>query len=137
MQSSMIDASTIPLLEQVIRFSEARHSVLAGNIANLDTPNYRSRDLSVETFQKRLRELIEAQENQTISRSPGYIVDEPDAAMQRVRDSMKTILFHDGSDVGIEQQVLELSKNQFMHTLAISIMSSQFRLIESAISERA
>jgi len=137
MQSSMIDASTIPLLEQVIRFSEARHSVLAGNIANLDTPNYRSRDLSVETFQKRLRELIEAQENQTISRSPGYIVDEPDRAMQRVHDSIKTILFHDGSDVGIEQQVLELSKNQFMHTLAISIMSSQFRLIESAISERA
>ena len=132
----MLNASTIPLLEQVISFSEARHSVLAGNIANLDTPNYRSRDLSVETFQKRLRELIEAQEKSPTYRSPGKIVDEPNAAMKRVRDSMKTILFHDESDVGIEQQVLELSKNKFMHTLAISIMSSQFRLIESAISER-
>ena len=137
MQSSMIDASTIPLLEQVVSFSEARHAVLAGNIANMDTPGYRSRDLSVETFRERLKELIEAQENPAASQSPGLIIDEPDAAMQRVRDSMKTILFHDDSDVGLEQQVTELSKNQFMHNLAITIMSSQFRLIESAISERA
>ena len=33
-------------------FTEARHSVLAGNVANLDTPGYKTRDLSVETFQK-------------------------------------------------------------------------------------
>lgn len=137
MQSSMIDASTIPLLEQVVGFSEARHAVLAGNIANMDTPGYRSRDLSVDTFRERLKELIKAQEDPTTSRSPGNIMDEPDAAMKRVRDSMKTILFHDDSDVGLEQQVTQLSKNQFMHNLAISIMGSQFRLIESAISERA
>jgi flagellar basal-body rod protein FlgB len=56
--------------------------------------------------------------------------------MRYVRDSLKSILYHDDSNVGMEQQVLEISKNHFMHNLAISIMSSQFRMLESAISER-
>ena len=40
-----------PVLEQVVNFTEARHGVLAGNIANLDTPGYKTRDLSPELFQ--------------------------------------------------------------------------------------
>ena len=56
--------------------------------------------------------------------------------MQRVRDSLTGILHHDDSNVGIEQQVLEISKNQFLHNVAISIMGSQFRLLQAAIAER-
>ena len=49
---------------------------------------------------------------------------------------MKSIQLLDGSDVGIEQQVTEVAKNQFLHNLSVSIMSSQFRLLQAAISER-
>jgi flagellar basal-body rod protein FlgB len=68
--------------------------------------------------------------------SSGVLRADPDAAMRRVRESMKSILFHDDSNVGIEQQVLEISKNHFMHNTAISVMSSQFRMLQAAISER-
>ena len=56
--------------------------------------------------------------------------------MREVRDALKSIQFLDGSDVGIEQQVTEVAKNQFLHNLSVSIMSSQFRLLQTAISER-
>ena len=59
MLSSLFQSSTIPVLEQVVNFTEARHGVLAGNIANLDTPGYRTRDLSPALFQERLKEAIE------------------------------------------------------------------------------
>ena len=59
MFSSLFDGSTIPMLEQVVQFTEARHGVLAGNIANMDTPGYRTRDLSPELFQSRLQEALE------------------------------------------------------------------------------
>ncbi len=49
---------------------------------------------------------------------------------------METIQFLDDSNVGIEQQVTEIAKNQFLHNMAISIMNSQFRLLQVAISER-
>jgi flagellar basal-body rod protein FlgB len=131
----MFAATTIPVLEQVARFTEARHQVLAGNVANLDTPGYRVRDLSVETFQERLREALEVRDasHEPMSLGTG---EGPDEAMRRVNESLTSILYHDDSNVGMEQQVLEISKNQFMHNVAISIMSSQFRLLQAAIAER-
>ena len=143
MNNGLFQSSVIPVLEQVASFAEARHGLLAGNVANLDTPGYRVRDLSVETFQERLREAIETRETARASGhdspgllAPGAVTDSHDEAMRRVKDSMTSILYHDDSNVGMEQQVLELSKNNFLHNLAVSVMSSQFRLLQSAIREQ-
>ena len=136
MISSVINNTNIPVLEQVVNFAQARHQVLAGNIANLDTPGYRIRDLSVDTFQERLKEAIEARRQDTTAVTPGVVTNDPDDALHRVKDSMKSILFHDGSDVGLEQQVTEITKNQMMHNMAIAIMTSQFRMLQTVISER-
>ena len=55
----MFQSTTIPVLQEVVSFSQARHAVLAGNIANIDTPGYQARDLSVEDFQARLKQAID------------------------------------------------------------------------------
>jgi len=135
MMNAIFNSSAIPVLQEVIDFTETRHSILAGNIANLDTPGYRIRDLSVETFQDRLKEAIETQKNPDPPKSLG-MPSKPDTELRQVRDSLRHILFHDGSDVGLEHQVTEISKNQGMHNTAIAIMSSQFRLLQTAITER-
>ena len=62
---------------------------------------------------------------------------EADDALRKVKEASRSILYHDDSDIGLEQQVLELSKNQFEHNMAIAIMNSQFRLLQAAITERA
>jgi flagellar basal-body rod protein FlgB len=148
MLSSLFQSSSLPVLEQVVNFTEARHGVLAGNIANLDTPGYKTRDLSPELFQQRLKEAIETK-NQPISptmlgdvadMSPNYAAERHEdkqlAAFGKVKDSMKSILRHDGDDVSMEKQVNEMMKNQQQHNLAIGIMSAQFRLLRAAITER-
>ena len=148
MLSSLFQSSSLPVLENVVNFTEARHGVLAGNIANLDTPGYKTRDLSPEMFQQRLREAIETK-NQPISpTSLGDVADlsptdnfeqqaiKQQVAFGKVKDSMKSILRHDGDDVSMEKQVNEMMKNQQQHNLAIGIMSAQFRLLRAAITER-
>ena len=45
MLSGLFQATTIPVLEQMVSFAQARHIVLAGNIANMDTPGYQAHDL--------------------------------------------------------------------------------------------
>lgn len=52
-------ATTIGALEQTLSFTERRHELLAGNIANMSTPDYRSRDLDVSEFQSSLAESIQ------------------------------------------------------------------------------
>lgn len=143
MLPTMFDSTTLPVLEQVVNFTQARHGVLAGNIANLDTPGYKTRDISPDVFQSRLKEAIDARRQASVS--PTYQINAElvgqdglsgHDGMDKVRESIKTILFHDNSDVGIEQQVAEITKNHALHNLALSLMTAQFRLLRAAISER-
>ncbi|TWT39409.1 flagellar basal body rod protein FlgB [Blastopirellula retiformator] len=136
MSGSIFNASTIPVLEQVLNFSQSRHNLLAGNIANLDTPGYKVRDLNLNQFQSKLREAIEEKNKPNEPLSPGLIATRDSDPMRSVKESIPGILFHDESNVGIEQQVMEMTKNQIMHNMAISLMEQQMRLLQTAISER-
>jgi flagellar basal-body rod protein FlgB len=146
MLSSMFQSSTIPVLEQVLHFTEARHGVLAGNIANVDTPGYKTRDLSPELFQERLKEAVETVQQPISPTYQSYNGKTFGAAerganrheaIRNVAGSMKSILRHDLGDVSLEKQINEIVKNQQEHNLAASIMSAQFRLLRAAITERA
>ena len=47
----LLDQGNAPLLEQMLRFTAARHRLIAENVVNVDTPDYRQKDLSPEKFQ--------------------------------------------------------------------------------------
>ena len=106
--------------------------MLAGNIANFDVPGYKTRDLSPEMFQERLKEAVESRGNKYIVTGEGESFD----SFRDVKDTFRSILYHDQGDVSLEKQVAEITKNQAMHNMALTILNSQFRLLESAISER-
>ena len=147
MSSMLFDSSTLPLLEQVVNFTQARHGVLAGNIANLDTPGYRTRDLSPEMFQERLKEAIEERHKLAASARTPYPYsaaslqpsssNSPEDPLAAVKDTMQGILRHDDNNTSLEEQVSEIAKNQSQHNLALSLMTAQFRLLRAAITERA
>lgn len=137
MSSSLFQSSTIPLLAQVVDFAQSRHEVLAGNIANYQTPGYRTRDLSLDVFQAKLRDAIDARDSRGESlgaASPSRLGDNRPFA--KVKESLNSILYHDDTNVSLERQVVEVIKNQGMHNMALTIMRSQFRLLQVAISER-
>lgn len=143
MLSNMFNSSSLPVLEQVVNFTEARHGVLAGNIANIDTPGYKSRDLSVDTFQTRLKEAVAARHH--AAESPTYAINAELAGMPtgtgsenwgQVHEVADDILFHDDHNVSLEKQVTEITKNQTQHNLALTIMNAQFRLLRAAVTER-
>ena len=132
----MFDSTTIPILEQVARFTETRQQLLASNVANLGVPGYRVRDLSIDGFQKALRGAIEARRRQHEPITSELTKLDTNDPLREVRDSIKGILYHDNSDVAMEQQVTEITKNQMMHNLALNIMRHQMRMLETAIGER-
>lgn len=140
----LFNSTAIPALQQTLVFTEKRHELLASNIANLDTPDYRARDLPVDRFQDALAESIE----QSKRPSPGHMSGSQGSdlfsnAVQRddiasgPRDSMEPIVLHDGSDVSMERQVTEIAKNQGLHNLAVATMRNQFAMLRAAITERA
>ncbi|MEM1224804.1 MAG: flagellar biosynthesis protein FlgB [Planctomycetota bacterium] len=183
-----LQATTIDALEKTLAFTERRHQVLAGNLANISTPDYRSRDLDVGAFQSALADSIQARNTPASSDSSAIAAWTPEdlfqqkvAAMRRAssalaeatastlesnnllaatsvpddgsaepptattrddvaagpRHAMEGIVYHDNSDVSLEQEVTRMAKNKHLHDVAIVTMRSQFDLMRAAITERA
>jgi flagellar basal-body rod protein FlgB len=136
MLPALFNSSSIPVLEKVVGFTEARHNVLAGNIANIDTPGYHAQDLSPVQFQSQLKEAIETRREQATQPAGQSAIDGDDPFVG-LHDTMKSLLYHDDSDNDLERQVAALTKNQMQYNLAVTIMTNQFRLLQAAISEQA
>jgi flagellar basal-body rod protein FlgB len=134
---ALFDGTTVPVLEQVVNFDEARQALLAGNIANFDTPMYQARDMDVGSFKKKLAEAITRKH-----RPPGPF--SPDWPLKKGSSSAfgddwpidHPILYHDLNNVGMEFQVTEMAKNNMEFNTALNIMRHQMLLLQTAISER-
>jgi len=133
----LFQATNLPALQETIRFAQSRHQVLVSNMANQNVPGYRVRDLSVDAFQTRLKEAMEAAKTRAEPVSPGLATStDPTDGMRQVRETLQNILYHDDTNVSLEHQVAEINKNQVMHNVAITILSQQFRLLQAAVTER-
>jgi flagellar basal-body rod protein FlgB len=136
MMHSLFSSTTIPVLGEVLNFAQARHTVLAGNIANVNTPGYRLRDLSETAFQQKLKEALTASRQAGEPLSPGLAASEPGDPMRQVRASLENLLYHDDTNIDLEKQVAEMAKNHLLHNFALTVMTDQFQLLQTAISER-
>ena len=138
MYESLFNATTLPILQQVVSFTQARHQVLASNIANLDVPGYRAKDLPVGEFQRQLAEAIRQRQEPPAFRSPGEPELPSPARLEpvEIEDLPEMLLYHDEGTKGLEYQISEMLKNQMQHNLAISLMTHQFNLLRTAINER-
>lgn len=141
MWSSLLGQSSINALTQTLQFTEKRHELISSNVANMDTPDYKTRDLDLDRFQNSLRQAIE-EPAKSRTRSPGELssgevsaLDEVSDQWQQTRDISKQILFHDGHDISLEEQVTEAAKNQTMHFTAVALLKAQFRTMQMAITE--
>jgi flagellar basal-body rod protein FlgB len=129
-------------LERAAIFGEKRHDVIVGNVANVDTPTYKTRDLDTKSFQKALEAAIEAK------RQPGppeYFPSHPylnpkATAINALDNPMlaepRNITFQDGNNRSIEQEMTELSKNIMRQTFLIQVMTAQYSQMEAVIAER-
>lgn len=135
MAPNLFAGTTIPVLGEVLNFAQARQTVLAGNIANVNTPGYRLRDLNQAEFQQRLKTAITHSE-QDIAHATSLGAAEPGDPMRDVRQSLENLVYHDDTNIDLEKQVAEMTKNHLLHNFALTVMTDQFQLLQTAISER-
>lgn len=132
---------TISLLEQATRFTERRQTVLAGNIANINTPNYKTRDLPVADFRKAVEEAIARHENVgtslDTSRNPLPEEEQFHSDLFKAEDVDRNHLtFQDGGNRNLEQETTEMTKNAVVHRMTVEMLSARLRLLETVIAGR-
>lgn len=146
MFQSLFDSSTIPLLQKVAAFTERRNEVLAGNVANISTPHYKTRDLPVAEFQQALREAVARRREQGQTSGAGWSFNTaqpasvselfPAQLLQATESAARGITFQDGNDRNVEFEMMEMTKNSLLQNMAIELMTTQMNRLQAVISER-
>jgi flagellar basal-body rod protein FlgB len=126
----LLNQGSSPLLEQWLRFSDARQHLLAEDVANISTPDFRQKDLSVEKFQSMLAQRLEQREQS----GPGEVPFD-DISMD-VQNPARGVLFHDGSNRSIDQLMSDQAKNALMHSMAVELLRQQYNTLDMALKER-
>src|SRR4051794_36762932 len=91
------------LLEQVINFASQRHKLILDDIANVDTPGYRQKDLSLARFSSMLRERVDERRQSGAASFDGMDFNE--------ENPVSGILFHDRNNRSMEHLATDLAKN--------------------------
>ncbi|HXE53603.1 MAG TPA: hypothetical protein VN541_11330 [Tepidisphaeraceae bacterium] len=123
----LLNQGSSPLLEQMLRFTEARHELIAQNVVNISTPGYRQKDLSVEKFQQMLADRVEKSQDA----APGSV--RFDDIESEISNPHRGILFHDGQTRSMEELMSDQAKNALMHNVAIELLRQQFQVLQMAI----
>jgi flagellar basal-body rod protein FlgB len=117
-------------LERGVAFANQRHEVIARNIANLETPGYRARDLVFDDARQTV--------GQALAPDPAST-----RVSLRVADRHARVVFAgdgdvraDGNDVSLDRQMAKLAENTLLHNTLVQLLQSQFTTLKQAISGR-
>ncbi|GKY86693.1 FlgB family protein [Sinisalibacter aestuarii] len=112
--------------------SAARQAVIAGNVANADTPGYRARDLASfgETFRANATGALHATR-------PGHDLTRPDEpARQAQAVHRPNAAAPNGNTVSLEQEMFAAAEAKGEHDRALAIYRSAMTILRSSVGGR-
>ena len=138
MIDSIFQSGSLPVLEQLVEFTEQRQSVLADDAANLSTPNFLPADLDTGSFQEALRDALdrrsspntplEMHDTDQVEFSGNGMVTHPKPANEG-------ILFHDGNNRDLDRLMQHIVENNLAHNTGIQLIRSQLSVLRTAIQQ--
>jgi flagellar basal-body rod protein FlgB len=126
------DKSIMTALGRQLTVAVAKQAVAAGNLANLDTPGFRTRDVSFD-------DVLEAQFADATSLK---VTDEHHMAVQTsggaagtLRETPGLALRRDGNNVELDRELLKMSRASADFSAAETALAAKFRMLRYAINE--
>ncbi|MCA0423925.1 MAG: flagellar basal body protein [Proteobacteria bacterium] len=121
--------STLDLMRARLQWLERRQGVLAGNVANADTPGYRAKDVTPFA----LPQPVQGQGQVT---TPGHIPIAGIGAAGTV-DAARIETRPNGNAVSLEDEMLRLAEVQVEHQTLVGLYQRSLAHLKTAIGKRA
>jgi len=135
---AITDIPILSMLRTRLAWTQARQRVLAENVANADTPEYRPRDLAPLKFEAPARVAVPAT-TVALSRTAGGHIAGLGGLSQSPFDT-KTSGQYDvrptGNGVSLEEEMMKVAANQMDFQAATALYSRSLSLIKTALGKR-
>jgi flagellar basal-body rod protein FlgB len=128
----------IPLfaaLTERMKWLTARQKVLAQNIANADTPNYRSKDLKPLEF----KEMVAKPEEQRfqINRTNGHHIHVNESVKYETRTNRDVReVTPTGNAVILEEEMMKVAETQIQYELTTTLYKKNLGMLKTALGRR-
>lgn len=130
MAGFQITDRTMAVLKKSLDLRQQQQQVIAGNIANVDTPGYEARKLS---FEDDLRQAINAPDHSRNSSNPKHIPVGPggiDGVQGSVSRQRSTNPLGDGNTVSLDDQMLDLAENQLLYEADAQMLKKKLTMLK-------
>lgn len=124
------------VLEKSLNAAWARNDVISQNLANVDTPEYKRKDIAFEEFLNDSMGKTSLEGNLTDKRHipiNGGNVEKIEPAL--VEDNSDSSMRIDRNNVDIDSEMANLAKNQIKYNALIQMINGSYSRIKSVISE--
>lgn len=126
---------TIATLQKSLDLRSQKQQVIAGNIANADTPGYAARRMS---FEENLRRAIKTPEMSGHKTNAKHFPIGPSgiSGVQGTITAQKdSVNFGDGNTVSVDEEMLDLAENQLLYEASSQILKKKFSMLKFAVSD--
>ena len=125
------------LLQKALDFRVARHNVLASNIANVETPGYKARDL---VFEKALGQALKAHQPGPLTvthpkHMDGRNITPLELVQPKSIRSGSPVGSLDGNTVDMEREMAKLAENQIVYQVITRLLNQKFQMMREVIRE--
>lgn len=124
------------LLEKAIDASVLKSEAISQNISNVDTPNYKRKDVK---FEEILRETLDTGGVKGVRTDPRHIpIGEADFSNinpKVTEDASRNNMRLDGNNVDINTEMAQLAKNTIKYNALVKKLGGQYKKLISVISE--
>jgi len=110
-----------------------RQQIVASNLANIDTPGYKTKDVSFHaTLQELLNETTTPQRVSKPEHAESRLLDLSGAQPYEVPGLVSRT---DRNNVDLDRELMKLSETSFSYSMMVEILKGKFRTLASSINE--
>jgi flagellar basal-body rod protein FlgB len=126
---------TMAVLKKSLDLRAQKQQVIAGNIANAETPGYAARKM---TFEDDLRNAINSPETKVRSSNPKHFpigASGISGVQGKIEKQRSESLLGDGNSVSVDDEMFDLAENQLLYEAGSQILKKKLTMLKYAVSD--
>jgi flagellar basal-body rod protein FlgB len=128
----------IQMMDRSMTLASRRMALVASNLANIDTPNYRTQDFSFQDAFKEEMNKLDRQFSPTADSLPSHFPAKTGVTVPTPSDPIdQKFERNDGNDVSLDRETMNLAKTQSDFQLSSSFAQAELRRLLGAIRDAA